>query len=37
VGIERELMFTGGVAKNVGIVKRIEQRLGLEVKRVFEP
>jgi len=37
VGIERELMFTGGVAKNVGIVKRIERQTGLEVKTVFEP
>lgn len=37
VGIEKELMFTGGIAKNVGMVKRLEQKTGLEVKTVFEP
>ncbi len=37
VGIEKELMFTGGIAKNVGVVKRLEQKTGLEVKTAFEP
>lgn len=28
VGIEKELMITGGIAKNVGIVRRLEQKQG---------
>jgi len=37
VGIKKELMFTGGVAKNVGVLRRLEQRTGLMVKTSFEP
>lgn len=37
VGINKELMFTGGVAKNVGVVRRLEQQTGLKVKTSFEP
>ena len=37
VGIEKELMFTGGIAKNIGIVKRLEEKTEMEVKTVFEP
>ena len=37
VGIEKELMITGGIAKNIGIVKRLEQRVGFVVKTSFEP
>jgi benzoyl-CoA reductase subunit A len=37
VGIEKELMVTGGIAKNVGMLKRLEQITGLEVKTSFEP
>ncbi len=37
VGIEKELMVTGGIAKNTGIIRRLEQRTGLEAKTTFEP
>ena len=30
VGVERELAITGGIAKNPGVVKRIERKLGFE-------
>lgn len=30
VGVEKEFAITGGIAKNVGVVKRIERELGLE-------
>lgn len=30
VGVERELAVTGGIAKNAGVVKRIERELGFE-------
>lgn len=30
VGVEREFAITGGIAKNVGVVKRIERLLGFE-------
>jgi predicted CoA-substrate-specific enzyme activase len=31
VGIEEELTFTGGVAKNTGMIKALEENLGLEL------
>jgi predicted CoA-substrate-specific enzyme activase len=31
VGIERELTFSGGVAKNVGMVKTLEKKLGFSI------
>jgi len=37
VGIEKELMVTGGSAKNTGIIRRLEQRTGLQAKTTFEP
>ena len=30
VGVEKEFAITGGISKNVGVVKRIEKELGLE-------
>jgi len=30
VGVEKEFAITGGISKNVGVVKRIERELGLE-------
>jgi len=33
VGVEREFAITGGIAKNSGVVKRIEQELGFEAIR----
>jgi benzoyl-CoA reductase subunit A len=37
VKIERELMISGGIAKNIGVVKRIENIVGHEVKIAYEP
>lgn len=37
VGIEPELCLTGGVGKNIGIVKRIEDKLGRPVKVPPDP
>jgi benzoyl-CoA reductase subunit A len=34
IGIERELFITGGIAKNEGVVKRIERQLGVEAIRL---
>ncbi len=30
VGVEREFAITGGIAKNPGVVRRIERELGFE-------
>ncbi|MBW1789261.1 MAG: 2-hydroxyglutaryl-CoA dehydratase, partial [Deltaproteobacteria bacterium] len=32
VGIEKEFVITGGIAKNVGVVRVIEEKLGLKPK-----
>lgn len=37
VGIEPELCITGGVGKNIGIVRRIEDRLGRPVRVPTDP
>jgi predicted CoA-substrate-specific enzyme activase len=37
VGIEKEFMISGGIAKNVGVVQRLERSVGLEAKICFEP
>ena len=37
VGIEEDFVISGGIAKNVGVVSRIEDRLGLTAKVCFEP
>ena len=36
IGVEKDFAITGGIAKNPGIVKRIERRLGLEALRPRE-
>jgi len=33
VGIEEDFAITGGIAKNIGIVKRIEDRLGIRTQK----
>jgi bzd-type benzoyl-CoA reductase Q subunit len=33
LGMEKEFAITGGIAKNVGVVKRIERELGIEALR----
>ena len=37
VGVEEEVVVTGGVAKNRGIIKALERRLGLKVNVPAEP
>ena len=37
VGVEEAFQISGGVAKNVGIVSRLEERLGLQIKVAPEP
>ncbi|GAB6143235.1 acyl-CoA dehydratase activase [Desulfocicer niacini] len=37
VGVEREVVFTGGVAKNIGMVQAMESRLGYPVLIAPEP
>lgn len=37
VGVEEAFMITGGVAKNIGVVKRVEERLGVKAHIPFEP
>jgi len=37
VGFKREVVFTGGVAKNVGIKKALEDEIGLEILIPEEP
>ena len=37
VRIEKEFVISGGIAKNIGVVKRLEQKVGLEANIAFEP
>ena len=37
VGVVREVTMTGGVAKNTGIVKIIEQKVGSKINVPYEP
>ncbi|MEE9610700.1 MAG: acyl-CoA dehydratase activase [Desulfatiglandales bacterium] len=37
VGVEEEFVITGGIAKNIGIVRRLEDRLGVKAQVAFEP
>lgn len=37
VGIEEEVVISGGVAKNMGVVKALEELIGVEIKVPFEP
>ncbi len=34
IGLRPELTITGGVAKNVGVVKKVEEKLNLEIKKI---
>ncbi len=36
-GIQREVAMAGGVAKNIGVVKALEDTLGVEIKIYMEP
>lgn len=37
VGIEKDFIITGGIAKNIGVVRRLEKRMGLDAKIPEEP
>jgi len=38
IGVERDFAITGGIAKNIGIVKRVEQQLGVTaLKTDYDP
>jgi benzoyl-CoA reductase subunit A len=37
VGIEEDFVISGGIAKNVGVVQRLEKRMGVKAKICFEP
>jgi len=37
VGIVEDVVITGGVAKNIGVIKALERNLGLEVKAPADP
>jgi bzd-type benzoyl-CoA reductase Q subunit len=37
VGVEEDFAISGGITKNIGVVKRIEQKLGVAAHSCFEP
>lgn len=37
VGVEEAFCMSGGVAKNIGVVRRLEEKLGLQARIPFEP
>jgi benzoyl-CoA reductase subunit A len=37
VGVEEQFVITGGIAKNAGVVRRLEEQLGLSAHVCFEP
>jgi len=40
VGVEKDFVITGGISKNIGVVRRLEKRLGfqaLPMKPEFDP
>ena len=37
VGIEGDFVISGGIAKNIGVVKRVEEKVGLKSNICFEP
>jgi benzoyl-CoA reductase subunit A len=37
VGVEKEFVISGGIAKNIGVVKRLEEKIGLKASLAFEP
>ncbi len=37
VGIEKEFAVTGGIAKNVGVIRRVESKINLKTNVFFEP
>lgn len=37
IGIKPDFVVTGGIAKNIGVIKRLEERIGLSIKIPDEP
>jgi benzoyl-CoA reductase subunit A len=37
VGVEKDFVISGGISKNIGVVQRIEKKLGLKAHICFEP
>jgi predicted CoA-substrate-specific enzyme activase len=37
VGLEEDFVISGGISKNVGVVRRIEEKLGVKAHICFEP
>ena len=37
VGVESDFVISGGIAKNVGVVRRLEDMIGLKANICFEP
>ena len=37
VGVQEQFVISGGIAKNAGVVKRLERRLGMDAQICFEP
>ena len=37
VGAEKDFVISGGIAKNVGVVERLEKSIGLKANMCFEP
>lgn len=37
IGVEEDFVISGGISKNMGVVKRIEDKLGLKAHICFEP
>lgn len=37
IGAEEEFVISGGIAKNIGVVRRVEELVGMKAKICFEP
>jgi len=37
VEVEKELSITGGIGKNIGVVQRVEEKIGMKAEICFEP
>ena len=37
IGIEEDFAISGGISKNIGVVKRLEEKLGVKAQISFEP
>ena len=37
MGVEEDFVISGGISKNIGVVRRVEQKLGTTSRICFEP